>query len=574
MKQLMAAILLALCAFASKAQQISAAEYFIDNDPGAGSGVPITVTAGSTSNFIATIPTASLASGFHVVAIRTKDSSGYWGLYESRGIYISSSTANASDIGAAEFFVDSDPGAGNATPIAPITNGSTVSFAVPVATGALTQGFHIVAIRTKDNGGQWGLYESRGFYISTSTGNAPDITAAEFFVDTDPGVGNGTAITPISNGNTVSFATPIPTTSLATGFHFLAIRTRDINGQWGLYESRGFYISTSTGNAPDITAAEFFVDTDPGVGNGTAITPISSGNTVSFTTPIATTSLAPGFHFLAIRTKDNNGQWGLYESRGFYISTATTNMTDMTAAEYFIDSDPGVGNATPIGITTGQTFSQNLPLLVPLSTTPGSHFIAIRFKDANGHWGLYAFDTITVSGSIPVTGLSLMAQKREQKIVVQWFTLSEYNSSHFDLERSSDGTRFEKITQVAAAGSSNSRRDYGYIDATPLKGNNHYRIRQVDRDGQTAYSTVQVVRMDKQQPFAVFPTITSDMVSITGIDGPVQLRLYNAAKQLVQHNISSNGNTRLSLQKLPAGSYWLLIERDGVLLQYEMLIKQ
>lgn len=574
MKQLTAAILFALSAFTGKAQQISAAEYFIDNDPGAGSGVPITVTVGSTANFTASIPTASLASGFHTVAIRTKDNNGQWGLYESRGIYISNSTADASNIGAAEFFVDSDPGVGNATPIAPITNGSTVSFAVPVATGALAQGFHIVAIRTKDINGQWGLYESRGFYISTSTGNAADILAAEFFIDSDPGLGNGTAITPITSGNTVGFTTPIATASLASGFHFLAIRTKDINGHWGLYESRGFYISTSTGNAPDITEAEFFVDTDPGVGNGTAITPISSGNTVSFTTLIPTTSLATGFHFLAIRTKDNNGHWGLYESRGFYISTATNNMPDMTAAEYFIDSDPGVGNATPIGITTGQTFSQNLPLLVPLSTTPGSHFIAIRFKDADGHWGLYNFDTITVSGSIPVTGLSLMAQKREQKIVVQWFTLSEYNSSHFELERSSDGTRFEKITEVAAAGSSNSRRDYGYTDATPLKGNNHYRIRQVDRDGQTAYSTVQLVRLDKQQPFAVFPTITSDVVSITGIDGPVQLRVYNAAKQLVQHKIASNGTTRLSLQKLPAGSYWLLLERDGAILQHEMLIKQ
>ncbi len=574
MKQLMAAILFALCAFAGKAQQISAAEYFIDNDPGAGSGVPITVTVGSIANFTATIPTASLANGFHTVAIRTKDSSGHWGLYESRGFYLSTSTNDAAAINAAELFIDTDPGVGNGTAITPITSGNTVSFTTPIATAALTPGFHTLGIRTQDINGQWGLYESRGFYISTSTNDASAINAAEYFIDTDPGPGNGVTITPISSGNTVSFTTPIPSTSLATGFHFLAIRTRDINGQWGLYESRGFYISTSTGNAPDITAAEFFVDTDPGVGNGTTITPITSGNTVSFTTPIATTSLAPGFHFLAIRTKDNSGQWGLYESRGFYISTATTNMPDMTAAEYFIDSDPGVGNATPIGITTGQTFSQNLPLLVPLSTTPGSHFIAIRFKDADGHWGLYAFDTITVSGSIPVTGLSLMAQKREQKIVVQWFTLSEYNSSHFDLERSSDGTRFEKITQVAAAGSSNSRRDYGYTDATPLKGNNHYRIRQVDRDGQTAYSTVQLVRMDKQQPFAVFPTITSDVVSITGIDGPVQLRLYNAAKQLVQHNTFSNGTTRLSLQKLPAGSYWLLFERDGAILQHEMLIKQ
>jgi hypothetical protein len=575
MKQLFFSIAAFCCVLYTGAQNIVAAEYFINTDPGAGNGIAITIpTPGGIVNFSASIPTAALPAGFNAVAIRTKDATGKWGLYESRGFYISSATANAANITAAEFFVDADPGVGNGTNITPITSGNIVNFTASISTAALAQGFHTIAIRIKDANGIWGLFENRGFYISAATGNSADITAAEYFTDADPGVGNGIPITPISNGSTVNFAATVPTAALTPGFHFLAIRTKDINGNWGLFENRGFYISSATGNAANITAAEFFTDTDPGVGNGTAITPITNGSTVNFTANVPTTSLAPGFHFLAIRTKDAAGNWGLYESRGFYITTQSANMPNMVAAEYFIDTDPGVGNATPVSIPASQTFTQALPLLVPGSTTQGNHFIAMRFKDANGIWGLFDFDTITVSGTIPVTGLTLVARKDQNRIALNWFTLTEINSSHFELERSKDGVQFEKTAQTPAAGNSNSRRDYAYTDAQPFANLNYYRIKQVDRDGRYTYSTMQLVRMNETKPFLVFPTVTSSSITISGAGATLQVKLYNAAKQLVKSEKVNTANALINMHSLPAGNYWLLIEKDGQVLHHQVIIKQ
>src|SRR5205085_279714 len=107
---------------------------------------------------------------------------------------------------------------------------------------------------------------------------------------------------------------------------------------WGLFETRGFYISGSTADAANITAAEYFLDADPGAGNGIAASVGASGPVVNFTAVIPQ-SLPPGFHFLAIRTKGTDGKWGLYESRGFYISSSTADAANVTAAEYFIDTD-------------------------------------------------------------------------------------------------------------------------------------------------------------------------------------------------------------------------------------------
>ncbi len=405
MKKIILLLMLFAHAWCGQSQNINGAEYFIDIDPGKGNAVPITVTAGSNVPFVASIPTTSLASGFHNVGIRTKDVNDVWGLFETRSFYISSSTANAANIAAAEYFLDADPGKGNGIPIG-LTAGGIVPFVATIPTSSLTAGFHNIAIRTKDANENWGLFENRSFYISSSTTNAANISAAEYFIDADPGKGNGIPIT-VTAGSVVPFVATIPTTSLAAGFHNIAIRTKDANENWGLFENRSFYISSSTSNAANISAAEYFIDADPGKGNGVPIT-VTAGSIVPFVATIPTTSLAAGFHNIAIRTKDANENWGLFENRSFYISSSTTNAANIAAAEYFIDADPGKGNGVPITVTAGSI----VPFVATIATTSlgdGFHTVAIRTKDANEHWGLFEtrsfyISTQTTNAGIIVSG--------------------------------------------------------------------------------------------------------------------------------------------------------------------------
>ena len=118
------------------------------------------------------------------------------------------------------------------------------------------------------------------FFITTAS--SQNITKAEYFIDTDPGIGNGTTVTIPTPGDIVNFTASVSTASLSTGFHFVAIRVRDAIGQWSLFETRGFYISSSTSDAANITAAEYFFDSDPGVGNGTAISVLHQDERILF----------------------------------------------------------------------------------------------------------------------------------------------------------------------------------------------------------------------------------------------------------------------------------------------------
>src|SRR5687767_12465141 len=94
--------------------------------------------------------------------------------------------------------------------------------------------------------------------------------------------------------------------------------------------------------AQNITRAEYFINTDPGPGNGIPITISSPAGTVNFPVNVPTNSLPPGFHLVNLRVRDENGLWSMNDGRGFYITPITENTTNIVSAEYFFDLDPGL----------------------------------------------------------------------------------------------------------------------------------------------------------------------------------------------------------------------------------------
>lgn len=176
-------------------------------------------------------------------------------------------------------------------------------------------------------------------HLSTAQG---DIQAYEYFIDDgDLGVGANTAVA-ITQGANITESFVVPTSALPVGFHTLHIRVQDLGGVWSMQESRSFYVSasnlTTQANVADV---EYFVDTDPGYGNGTSLGPFASA-TITINPTIPTSALAAGFHVLYVRALDSDGVWGNVESRSFYVSQSnlTTTATIMEL-RYYIDTDPG-----------------------------------------------------------------------------------------------------------------------------------------------------------------------------------------------------------------------------------------
>jgi gliding motility-associated-like protein len=309
-----------------------------------------------------------------------------------------------SQITNAEYFIDIDPGIGAGTPLTVSPTGNTIDQDFNIPTTGLSNGIHKLYIRVQDAGGTWSAYDKNVFYISPSLSNSALITAAEYFIDTDPGVGSGMALT--MTGGVIDQNYIVPTTGLSDGIHKLYVRTINADGTWSLYDKNVFYINPNQGNTAAIASAEYFFDTDPGIGNGTTLAMTGSNADQNYNIP--TTGLSDGIHKLYVRMINDDGTWGLYDKNVFYINPDHSNGALIAAAEYFIDTDPGVGNGTSLTVT-GNVFDQDFS--IPTSgLSMGIHKLYVRVINDDGTWSLYDKNVFYINPNQTNTALITAAE--------------------------------------------------------------------------------------------------------------------------------------------------------------------
>ncbi len=562
------------------AADITAAEYFFDTDPGVGNGSAIAISSGANINFNAGIPLGSLSSGFHILNIRTRDASGVWGLLESRGLYISDNTINAADITAAEFFMDTDPGKGNGTPI-PVTSGATINMTAVIPSTSLSSGFHILAIRVRGNDGVWGLFESRGLYISDATIDAANISEAEFYIDADPGPGNGTPIT-IPGGANINLTVPAPIGSTTPGFHILAIRVKGLDGKWGLFEQRGFYVSQSTADAANITAAEYFFDTDPGVGNGTALTVTNPG--ASFTQTFDITlppDILVGQHFLAIRVRDAEGKWSLYE-RGDTVrlntnlppvANAGTDQT-ITLPTNTVNLN-GSASSDPDGTITTYAWAKisgpaNGTIANPAQATTAVNSLVRGVYEfqltVTDNSGASSKDTVKVTVNPAPNQPPVANAGSDQTITLPTNTVNLSGTASFDPDSTITGYAWAKISGPASATIVNPAQVTTAVNSL-VQGVYEFQLTVTDNSGATAKDTVRVTvnPVPNQPPVAnagTDQTITlpTNTVNLNGSassdpDGTISTYAWAKISGPASATIANPGQATTAVNSLVQGVY-------------------
>lgn len=101
-----------------------------------------------------------------------------------------------------------------------------------------------------------------------------------------------------------------------------------------------------------------------------------------------------------------------------------------------------------------------------------------------------AQNTVSVSGTLPVSLLLFKATRQSEHVRLDWTTAFENNSNHFEIERSDNNISFIKIGEVTAAGNSFNNKSYSFIDHAFLSRNVMYRLKMVDKDNTSKYSPI------------------------------------------------------------------------------------
>jgi hypothetical protein len=145
---------------------ITAMEYFIDNDLGYGNGTPVTFTASSSVSQSFQIPLPNgMSDGFHFLSLRAKDANNKWNIVGIRPFYKETlPTASLPNITAMEYFIDNDLGYGNGTPVT-FAAGTNVSKDFTVNLGSLSNGTHTLFFRAKDINNKWTVVGNNSFIV-------------------------------------------------------------------------------------------------------------------------------------------------------------------------------------------------------------------------------------------------------------------------------------------------------------------------------------------------------------------------------------------------------------------------
>ncbi len=316
-------------------QALVAAEYFFDTDPGFGAGTPIAITPGVTlSNVAASVNTSGLSNGIHRFCLRTRSGDGGWGItnvVEFLADYNPGypTAAGVQNINRAEYFIDTDPGFGLATPIT-ITPGIDVTnVAASINTAGLSNGVHKLLLRTQSADGKWSLTAIKEFLVDydpayPAATTAQNIIRAEYFIDADPGFGSGTPIAVTPAADIANVAALVNTSGLSIGVHRVYLRTKSGEGPWSLTAQKDFLVDenpaypTAPAAPGNLVYAEYFFDTDPGTGHGTPVTFSPAVNLTNVTISVSTAGLADGNHKFFLRTLDD---WSLTGYQTFMKGT-------------------------------------------------------------------------------------------------------------------------------------------------------------------------------------------------------------------------------------------------------------
>lgn len=312
----------------------------------------------------------------------------------------------------------------------------------------------------------------------------------------------------------------------------------------------------------NIVAAEYFIDTDPGMGNGTAISITPGQNIPNININANTTGLSNSTHYLVIRSKNSDGVWSLSNIHPFLVNTdysyppAPATPCNITYAEYFFDTDPGFGNGTIIPITPGVdlnnvSFSANTSAL-----SDGVHTMFIRSFD---DWSITNFVSFTKGSVTAIRLLNLTAVATGSKVLLNWQTGTEEITDKMILQRSNDGMHFTDVTSINAKGIPSS---YSYTDEHPYNGRNYYRLKMVDINNEITYSNIVSVSITSKDRImaTVYPNPVAEKLHLTinaTLEPSAQISIINMdGKEMMKMPVTTL-NKEINLSGMSNGVYLL-----------------
>lgn len=183
---------------------------------------------------------------------------------------------------------------------------------------------------------------------------------------------------------------------------------------------------------------------------------------------------------------------------------------------------------------------------------------------------------------LPVNFTSFSGYVSECKPRLSW-SIAETKDGSFEVERSTDGTRFVPVNRTD---SKTNELSYSFVDAFAPSGNLFYRLKFVSKEGKHVYSgTVNVVNACAEKAIqieGVFPNPvagnTANLVMRFDQKQSVDVMVVNAAGQTVHQQkvfvVQGAGNYAVNTAALTPGLYFIKVQLGDVVIGTTKMMKK
>lgn len=292
----------------------------------------------------------------------------------------------------------------------------------------------------------------------------------------------------------------------------------------------------STDGTPEGTMILKDINTEEGMGSNAFLMPVITGDGSDFSTLYNRTANFNGFIFFAADQGDGMELW---KTDGTADGTVLVKKINSNPGEDGIDEyayiytnsglifsgDDGTGSEPWISDGTAAGTRRLVKINPSGASKPEFNFIwngDLYLSADNGNGGIEEYrDFYKLTGpfsALPIVLLDFTARTADGNVLLSWSTSTESNSDKFIILRSSNGTDFNDIGSVAAAGNSNSVRNYSYTDDRAYQQNTDklfYQLKMVDKDGKSSLSKIVSVHVS-QSPASlrVYPNPVQDVLRV------------------------------------------------------------
>ncbi len=158
-----------------------------------------------------------------------------------------------------------------------------------------------------------------------------------------------------------------------------------------------------------------------------------------------------------------------------------------------------------------------------------------------------------------------------------WTAFAQESVSYFEIERSADGTNFQKIANKVYPGSLNYQ-SYQWLDAAAATGRNYYRIKATEQSGAVYYTNIVMIATKKAPKWNYI--VNSDNLILNNVKvqkGNVTAMVMNTSGQTVAAKTwNQQGGAFNQVIVLPAtakGVYVVKVDNEGAVYSFKIFIQ-